>query len=786
MIEYQRSENMEAKKCPVCGNVSTGKFCTGCGHKLAESAQHYSGQTPPQQTANQRPVQQPQYQQPAQQPQYQQPQYQQPVHQPQYQQPVHQPQYQQPVQRPQYQQGYTTPPAPPAGPPQGRGTYTPEPPKKKKSKLPLIIALSLAAVLVIAAAVVGIVFALGDKTFTVTFDPAGGRIVSGQAEQEIEEGQDAKAPEVKRNGWFFEGWEGDYSGVTSDVTVTALWAEGVTVTFDPGEGQIADGEAEQLLKSGSSPTAPEASRDGYKLTGWEPALGAVTEDTVYTAQWEPIEYSPEELYEMATPSVVEIHVYDKNGEYFAQGSGFFIDTEGTVVTNYHVIEDAYSADAITSDEGSHSVLQVIAWDKELDLAIIKCDIQETAPLAITQREITTGEAVYTLGSSLGLTGTISDGIVSTASRDVDGVDCIQITAPISHGNSGGPLLNRFCEVIGINSMTFADGQNLNFAINIHLIDDLDRSNPLSMEEFYDETATGENDYMSDPGAAVLTESDYIEEEYNNIAPAANALYRDSSMGGYVDPNDWDYYVFDLSSRSEITLDLVPYYYDDAEYLWSAILDEDLNLVDTLKLNTITGETSYLSTTKTLDAGTYYVYVEIDSTLDYPFTIGAFYQLFYMTGSAGSSGSSGSSSSGGSSYNDYPDDAGAWVFEDANEAELEPNNFDITADPLSSGSWIAGYCPEGDNDYFKFTLSSQTSISSNLISYYQDDLEYLEVAILDSDLNAVGWMIPYESTEGEYLAFNATLSAGTYYYCVKLSDGYYPFDIGAFYELMVHW
>lgn len=561
---------MEERTCPVCGRTTTGQYCPGCGNKV------------------------PSVQFPAQNPQ--------------------QATHGQPVRG--------TMAAPP--PQNSWNGYAPEPQRnnqKKKSKTPLVIILALVCVLAVGAAVCGIV--LLNRTYTVRFDPNGGTIVSGSVTQNVKPGSDATPPEASRDGWIFKGWDGEYSNVDEDCTVKAIWAEEVSVTFDPGEGTITSGDATQVIESGTTPEAPGAEREGYTFDGWEPKVGAVTEDTLYTANWTPKEYTPEELYTMVTPSVVEIHVYDKNGEYFAQGSGFFIDAEGTAVTNYHVIEEAYSADAITSDECAHTVTKVIAWDKELDLAIIQCDISNSQPLTISQREITTGETVYTVGSSLGLTGTISDGIVSAASREVEGVECIQITAPISHGNSGGPLLNRFGEAIGINSMTLNEGQNLNFAINIHLIESLDRSAPKTMEEFYNETAPQAGESDEEGGEWVYSDADESEEEPNDMPVLADPIENSEWIAGYCDEEDIDFFSFTLTEDTTVTTCLISYYEIDSYLMISGIVDGDLNVLASMDLQE-DDDGELLTTTIDLPAGTYYVVVGLDE--DYPFDTGAYYEL----------------------------------------------------------------------------------------------------------------------------------------------------------------
>ncbi len=561
---------MEERTCPVCGRTTTGQYCPWCGNKVPSV--QFPAQNPQQATRGQ-PVR-------------------------------------------------GTMAAPP--PQNSWNGYAPEPQRnnqKKKSKTPLVIILALVCVLAVGAAVCGIV--LLNRTYTVRFDPNGGTIVSGSVTQNVKPGSDATPPEASRDGWIFKGWAGEYSNVDEDCTVKAIWAEEVSVTFDPGEGTITSGDATQVIESGTTPEAPGAEREGYTFDGWEPKVGVVTEDTLYTANWTPKEYTPEELYTMVTPSVVEIHVYDKNGEYFAQGSGFFIDAEGTAVTNYHVIEEAYSADAITSDECAHTVTKVIAWDKELDLAIIQCDISNSQPLTISQREITTGETVYTVGSSLGLTGTISDGIVSAASREVEGVECIQITAPISHGNSGGPLLNRFGEAIGINSMTLNEGQNLNFAINIHLIESLDRSAPKTMEEFYNETAPQAGESDEEGGEWVYSDADESEEEPNDMPVLADSIENSEWIAGYCDEEDIDFFSFTLMEDTTVTTCLISYYEIDSYLMISGIVDGDLNVLASMDLQE-DDDGELLTTTIDLPAGTYYVVVGLDE--DYPFDTGAYYEL----------------------------------------------------------------------------------------------------------------------------------------------------------------
>lgn len=646
---------------------------------------------------------------------------------------------------------------------------TPEGSAKKsgRSRLLLLIGIPLLALALAAAAVQLIRNRV--KYYEVRFDPAGGTVVSGETVQSVEKGLAAAAPEVTRDGWFFDGWDTAFDAVTADTAVTALWTKGVSVTFDPAQGSIDSGSASQFLRSGSTPAAPSVSRKGYDFAGWSPAVGRAETDTVHTALWQKKEYTPSQLYDMALPSVVEIHVYDPDGYYFAQGSGFFIDTWGTIVTNYHVMEDAYSAEVLTSDGASYPVKKVMAWDAALDLAIIQCENTDSMPLTLSERtDITTGEAVYAIGSSLGLTGTISDGIVSTALRTVDGVECIQTTAPISHGNSGGPLLDRFGEVIGINSMTMTEGQNLNFAIRVALLEQLDRSAPVSMEAFYEQTYTG-SDYMEDDGAEVFELSDYCEIEYNNSFDTADSLLCGAWLGGYVDPSDWDFFCFYMPANSSILVELMPYYTEDNEYLRALIVNEETDIVADLVPAVTDDGVLYQSFEGELEPGTYYIYVDIDDTSEYPYTVGAFYQLYFDLAS-------------GVPGQDYPDDEGSWVFTDADYCEIEINNTREEADELTDDLWVGGYLGVDDRDIFRIAVFADSDVTVDILPYYTEDAALLQALITDGDGNVLGALEPAELEGTVYCTYSGHLAPGGYYVELTIADPEnYPYDVGVFYE-----
>ena len=202
----------------------------------------------------------------------------------------------------------------------------------------------------------------------------------------------------------------------------------------------------------------------------------------YTEDFEFPTYSATDIHTMVSESVAEIITYDKNGDGLSLGSGFVYNNN--IVTNYHVIEKAYSAQ-VTVNGKTYNATKVVAYDKNLDLAVIAINygIDKLKSLNICTKPHNVGSAVYAIGSSKGLTDTFSSGIISNASRELDNVTYVQHTAAISNGNSGGPLINQYCEVIGVNTFTVKDSQNLNLAVAISYLPKLTTQN-LTFDKFY--------------------------------------------------------------------------------------------------------------------------------------------------------------------------------------------------------------------------------------------------------------------------------------------------------------
>lgn len=175
--------------------------------------------------------------------------------------------------------------------------------------------------------------------------------------------------------------------------------------------------------------------------------------------------APEEI-EQAALSVLMLTVYDEDGDAASTGSGFVMFDRQTLVTNYHVVDEAHSVVAESDDGRRYDLTRILIADEENDIAILRFESPTAMePLPYSTEPVKRGSSVVAIGSPIGLKNTVSMGNVSSVYYE-DGVNWIQITAPISHGSSGGALFNDEGEVIGMTSAYYEGGQNLNLAISM--------------------------------------------------------------------------------------------------------------------------------------------------------------------------------------------------------------------------------------------------------------------------------------------------------------------------------
>jgi tetratricopeptide (TPR) repeat protein len=172
------------------------------------------------------------------------------------------------------------------------------------------------------------------------------------------------------------------------------------------------------------------------------------------------------LVKKIQPAVATVIAYDIERNIENIGTGFFIDSKGHLVTNFHVLAGRYAADVRTAAGKSYRVRAVIAENQAADLLKLEVDIppEEVAWIPVENRVPEIAERVVVVGSPMGLEQTVSEGIVSSV-REIPPVGTVfQMSAPISPGSSGSPVASMKGQVVGIATFQFIQGQNLNFAV----------------------------------------------------------------------------------------------------------------------------------------------------------------------------------------------------------------------------------------------------------------------------------------------------------------------------------
>jgi hypothetical protein len=179
-----------------------------------------------------------------------------------------------------------------------------------------------------------------------------------------------------------------------------------------------------------------------------------------------------EIAKIGIKSTVSVLTFDKFSQPLGQGSGFIIGDE-LIATNVHVMKGCSSASVfMNGNEKKYSVKGYVAIDKNNDLVILKVQGLQGDNLELNSDEIPEiGERVFAIGNPKGFEGTFSEGVISGI-REISANQILQITAPISPGSSGGPILNSDSKVIGVSFASFTSGQNINFAIPIKYLSKL--------------------------------------------------------------------------------------------------------------------------------------------------------------------------------------------------------------------------------------------------------------------------------------------------------------------------
>ncbi|MGD9605102.1 MAG: S1C family serine protease [Bacilli bacterium] len=388
------------------------------------------------------------------------------------------------------------------------------------------------------------------------------------------------------------------------------------VSFEANGGiYVGGGQLSQQIIDGESAVTPIFERYGYELIGWTYNFDHVYSDLNIMPIWQKIIFSGTEIYEIASPGTVEITTYDKYENEISLGSGFFRNEKGEIITNYHVIDGAYSAKVKMKNGEVFDLISVIGYSILLDIAIIKINYSTSLFLKESLRIPKTGDTVFALGSSLGFSDTFSSGAISNISREIDGVFYYQITAPISPGNSGGPLINEYGEVIGINTAVIPSGENIGFAIKMSEVLKVDCSTPKTLMEIYEEN------YVPYPYEKMSSET-----EPNSFLSSPNNVINGYTYSGELSSKfDTDFYKMNLLGKATLSIVLFSYYEVDIDYFLVSLRNSLGEAIATGQFYEIEGYTIIM-----IDFSFYYsqtIYIGLSLSSSYPYSEGAPYDVF---------------------------------------------------------------------------------------------------------------------------------------------------------------
>ncbi len=420
--------------------------------------------------------------------------------------------------------------------------------------------------------------------------------------------------------------------------------------------------------------------------------------------------SSTQIYETCVDSIVWVQTG------VARGSGFFIE-EDVVVTNYHVVEGATKLYIIMENGDEADVLEVLGYAPELDIAVLRVDYS-AEPLPLNSHGITVGEKTYAIGNPLDYSFSFSDGIVTNKEWMHGEAKAFLTNTPISSGNSGGPLLNEYGEVMGLTTAIRKDAQNINFVVNIDQLALVDMNQPMTATEFVRLESGGDD-------------SAYVYEDSNksNGPGTAQVLAEELIYLGTVDKNEYlDYYKLEIKESGTYAF---VYCSDDVKRVGFSIADSEAKDILYNFEQETDGETA--SDYIYMDAGTYYFVAR---------------EMYEITGASV----------------EY-----AFLYMKSEEAyEIERRSADTdTAQTVWLSQTLYGTIAEGsEDDYYVMEIPAD-GIYGVYVS--MDDPSKTTMGIYDWDRQKWAYFFTPESETG-LCSGEMELLAGTYYINAYLTEG----------------
>lgn len=234
----------------------------------------------------------------------------------------------------------------------------------------------------------------------------------------------------------------------------------------------------QVVNPDAENTVPSLSVQLVQTPSPIPAVTPVVDTPVKDVPAEDSEFNLTDLAKKIGPAVFHLEVKDPNGTVVAGGTAFAISADGLIITNFHVVDGGATFTARTSQGAEFHAASIASFDQTNDLALLDLKANDLPFLELGESDkIPVGTRIVVQGSPLGLSGTLSEGIISAKRTEVDESmpnkgKLLQISAPISPGSSGSPVVDRRGHVIGVATLHRAGGENLNFAVPVESVKSL--------------------------------------------------------------------------------------------------------------------------------------------------------------------------------------------------------------------------------------------------------------------------------------------------------------------------
>ena len=271
-----------------------------------------------------------------------------------------------------------------------------------------------------------------------------------------------------------------YSDADGDFTVSdaAAFAQRIGLVSQSYTGTLTRGDVFETMQDALT----FSYRDGGTVVERLIETGTCTRSAANALGLLNPELSAREIADRCTAAVFCLDLYEtqrqiEDGEPGSSASGFFISSDGLAVTNYHSIENGIYALATLSTGESYPIEEVLYYDPEIDIAVIRVSQTSTTGAAASAfsclemvgvADLRPGDEVYAIGNPLGLGLSVSAGVVSAVGREVEsyGLPCVLSTADISRGSSGGALLNVYGQVVAVTTGAFTYGNSMYLGVPV--------------------------------------------------------------------------------------------------------------------------------------------------------------------------------------------------------------------------------------------------------------------------------------------------------------------------------